>query len=213
MDSTVLFESCIYSEEISEYIKDLNKTCDSHMRKARENMEKDIEKRRKKFKFDVGDHGMTYNSEGNLYGADGMQKFELLIRSTAKNILESQGFDMSSHEIKYTEMWVQEFADKGGGYQETHVHWDNHISGFYFLKCSDRTSTPIFHDPRPGRMMLNLPIKDKTKLCYGMERQSFRIKPGTLLMFNSYLPHEFRVDDGIDPFRFIHFNLQAAIRT
>jgi len=210
--STVLFESCIYSEETPQYIKELNKICDSHIHKAREHMEKDIEERRKKFKFDVGDHGMTYDSEGNLYEADGMQEFELLIRSTAKNILESQGFDMSNYEMKYTEMWVQEFADKGGGYQDTHVHWDNHISGFYFLKCSDRTSAPIFHDPRPGRMMLNLPIKDKNQLCYGMERQSFKIKPGTLLMFNSYLPHEFRVDDGIDPFRFIHFNLQATMR-
>ena len=77
---------------------------------------------------------MTYNSEGNLYGAGGMQKFELLIRSTAKNILESQGFDMSSHEMKYTEMWVQEFSSKGGGHHETHVHWNIHVSGFYFFQ-------------------------------------------------------------------------------
>ena len=96
MDITVLFESCVYREETPQYIKELNKICDSHIHKAREHMEKDIEERRKKFKFDVGDHGMTYDSEGNLYEADGMQEFELLIRSTAKNILESQGFDMSN---------------------------------------------------------------------------------------------------------------------
>ena len=70
-----------------------------------------------------------------------------------------------NHQLDYTEMWVQQFADHGGGHHETHVHWDNHISGFYFLKCSDRTSVPVFHDPRAGRMMLNLPIKDHTKLC------------------------------------------------
>ena len=29
-------------------------------------------------------------------------------------------------------------------------------------------------------------------------------------MFNSYLPHEFKVDSGIDAFRFIHFNLKAT---
>ena len=34
--------------------------------------------------------------------------------------------------------------------------------------------------------------------------------PGTLLMFNSYLPHEFKVDNGIDAFRFIHFNIKAT---
>ena len=36
-----------------------------------------------------------------------------------------------------------------------------------------------------------------------------KIKPGKLVLFNSYLPHQFDVDDGVDPFRFIHFNIQA----
>ena len=210
MDSTVLFESCVYREELPQYVEKLNKICDSHIDKARENMKNLIKERKEEYKVDVGDHGLSYHSEGILFKAEGMQEFELLIRSTSKNILESQGFDMSKYEMEYTEMWVQEFADKGGGHHETHVHWDNHMSGFYFLKCSNRTSVPIFHDPRPGRMMLNLPIKDHTKLCYAMERQIIKPKPGTLLMFNSYLPHEFKVDNGIDPFRFIHFNLKAT---
>ena len=153
---------------------------------------------------------MSYHSHGKLYQDKRMADFEMLIRTTARNILETQGFDMSNHQLDYTEMWVQQFADHGGGHHETHVHWDNHISGFYFLKCTDRTSVPVFHDPRAGRMMLNLPIKDHSKLCYAMERQIVRPKPGTLLMFNSYLPHEFKVDNGIDAFRFIHFNLKAT---
>ena len=153
---------------------------------------------------------MSYHSHGKLYQDKRLGEFELLVRMTAKNILESQGFDLSSHQLDYTEMWVQQFADQGGGHHDTHIHWDNHISGFYFLKCSDRTSVPVFHDPRAGRMMLNLPLKDTSKLCYAMERQSFKIFPGTLLMFNSYLPHEFKVDNGIDTFRFIHFNIRAT---
>ena len=43
-----------------------------------------------------------------------------------------------------------------------------------------------------------------------MERQIVRPKPGTLLMFNSCLPHEFKVDSGIDAVRFIHFNIKAT---
>jgi len=153
---------------------------------------------------------MSYHSHGKLHQDKRLSEFELLVRTTAKNILETQGFDLINHSMEYTEMWVQQFADRGGGHHETHVHWDNHISGFYFLMCSDRTSEPVFHDPRPGRMMLNLPIKDPSKLCYAMERQSLKVFPGTLLMFNSYLPHEFKVDNGIDAFRFIHFNLKAT---
>ena len=32
----------------------------------------------------------------------------------------------------------------------------------------------------------------------------------SFLFFNSYLTHEYVLDQGIDPFRFIHFNLQAV---
>ena len=152
---------------------------------------------------------MSYHSESKLYEDDRFHNFELLIRNTARNILTDQGFDLSNYTLDYTEMWIQKFAYDGGGHQDTHVHWDNHISGFYFVDCSERTSKPIFHDPRQGRMMLNLPIKDHSKLCPAMERQIIKVKPGTLLMFNSWLPHQFSVDDGIDPFRFIHFNIQA----
>ena len=35
------------------------------------------------------------------------------------------------------------------------------------------------------------------------------LEPGTLIFFPAYVAHEFAVDMGIEPFRFIHFNLQA----
>ena len=32
--------------------------------------------------------------------------------------------------------------------------------------------------------------------------------PGTLIIFPGYLEHEFSVDFGIEPFRFIHWNIK-----
>ena len=86
MDSTVLFESCVYRKELPEYLEKLNKICDPHIHRARENKRKIIEERKEMYKVDVGDHGMSYHSEGTLDQVDGMQEFELLIRSTSKNI-------------------------------------------------------------------------------------------------------------------------------
>jgi uncharacterized protein (TIGR02466 family) len=106
-------------------------------------------------------------------------------------------------------MWVQEFAEVGGGHHETHIHSNNHISGFYFLKCSENTSKPVFHDPRPGKLMTDLPKKNVLNIDFSTNKMFYNIKPGTLMFFNSYLPHQFEVDNGIDPFRFIHFNLKA----
>jgi hypothetical protein len=34
-------------------------------------------------------------------------------------------------------------------------------------------------------------------------------KPGRLVFFNSFLPHLYTVDNGYEPFRFIHFNCQV----
>ena len=211
LHSFSLFDTILYKAEVPEYLKnkDFMSVCDEHTDQAISNAKKLIDERNKKFKIDVKDHGMSYHSGAEMYKDERFHDFELLIRNTARNILENQGFDLSNYFIDYTEMWIQKFAYEGGGHQDTHVHWDNHISGFYFVECSERTSKPVFHDPRAGRMMLNLPIKDHSKLCPAMERQIISVKPGTLLLFNSWLPHQFSVDNGIDPFRFIHFNLQA----
>lgn len=211
LHSFSLFDTILYKAEVPEYLKnkDFMSVCDEHTDQAISNAKKLIDERNKKFKIDVKDHGMSYHSGAEMYKDERFHDFELLIRNTARNILENQGFDLSNYSIDYTEMWIQKFAYEGGGHQDTHVHWDNHVSGFYFVECSERTSKPVFHDPRAGRMMLNLPIKDHSKLCPAMERQIIPVKPGTLLLFNSWLPHQFSVDNGIDPFRFIHFNLQA----
>jgi uncharacterized protein (TIGR02466 family) len=211
LHSFSLFDTILYKAELPEYLdnKDFINVCDEHTDQAISNTKKLIDERNKKFKTDVKDHGMSYHSGAEMYKDERFSNFELLIRNTARNILENQGFDLFDYSIDYTEMWIQKFAYEGGGHQDTHVHWDNHISGFYFVECSDRTSRPIFHDPRPARMMLNLPIKDHSKLCPAMERQIVPVKSGTMLLFNSWLPHSFSVDNGIDPFRFIHFNLRA----
>ena len=206
-----LFDTFVYQAEIPKYLdnKDFMAACNEHTDKAIAEAKETIEDRHKKLNAQIKDHGMSYHSGPELYKDERFAELALLVKSTSKNILEDQGFDLSNHTIDYTEMWIQKFAYEGGGHQDTHVHWDNHISGFYFVECSDRTSKPIFHDPRSGRMMLNLPIKNHSKLCPAMERQIFSVKPGTLLLFNSWLPHQFSVDNGVDPFRFIHFNLQA----
>ena len=44
----------------------------------------------------------------------------------------------------------------------------------------------------------------------GHEQFHLRPKPGTLIIFPGYLEHEYAVDFGIEPFRFIHWNIQAV---
>ena len=44
----------------------------------------------------------------------------------------------------------------------------------------------------------------------GNDLIDMRPTPGTLVIFPGYLEHEFVIDHGVEPFRFIHWNLQAV---
>ena len=170
-------------------------------------MQPDIDKRNKTHKT-KGDLGSVYHST-TLIGDEKFKTLTDYIGATSHNLLMEMGFDMSSHELFTTEMWVQEFAKSGGGHHTLHTHWNGHISGFYFLKASDKTSMPLFEDPRPGNVMNLLPELDKTKVTYASSAVHYKVHPGRMIFFPSYMPHQYIVDLGIETFRFIHWNCQA----
>ncbi len=213
MNTNWYFSTPVYTIEKPEWVSSAIKATDKYIKESQKRLQPEIKERKKilgnKDYLKVKDHGVSYHSTP-LNGDPNLKELEEYVGATAWNLLDEWGYDMSLYTIFYTEFWVQEFAKQGGGHHSTHVHWDNHISGFYFLKCNDKTSYPIFHDPRSGAMMTKLPHKDKSKLSNMSDMIHFKPKPGTLIFFPGYVPHEFAVDMGVEPFRFIHFNLQAV---
>jgi uncharacterized protein (TIGR02466 family) len=195
------FSSNIYVEEDPSWLEYLNKASDKYIEQAIEN--------NKKYFINNKDFGFAHHSD-TLLNDPIYSKFIEFISKRAYSILDGQGFDLKNYSLAIRELWVQEFSKEGGGYHSPHTHWNGHISGFYFLKCSEKTSYPIFHDPRPGKMMIQLPEKKITQTTDASEKIPFKSRPGTFVFFNSYLGHEFVVDHGIEPFRFIHFNIQAV---
>ena len=203
------FSSPIYSNEIPEWVEDTNKICDKYIKEIKKNNVKIIKEREKKFGKKIEDYGMSHHST-SLINDPNLKKLQDYIGLTSLSILDHMGYNLKNYEIFFTELWVQEFSKKGGGHHESHIHYDNHISGFYFLKCSDKTSYPIFHDPRPAKLITQLPLKDEKNITFGTDKINYTPKPGTIIFFPSYINHEFVIDHGIEPFRFIHFNLQAV---
>ena len=193
-----LFTTPIYFNEKKEWVENLNKITDSYI----------IQAKKESLLKSNKDFIKVYHSYP-LVEDNNFKEFLKYINSNSFDILNNQGFDLTNYSLATTELWVQEFASLGGGHHSPHIHWNGHISGFYFLKCSDKTSYPIFHDPRSGRMMNLLPEKDNSKVTLASSSINFKPQPGDFIFFNSYLQHEFVVDHGIEPFRFIHFNIQA----
>ena len=201
------FASPIYWIDKPEWVKGVNTASDAYIKQARLNNLEEIKKRNKKL-GDKGEHPWVHHSTP-LINDPQFKVLQDYIGATAWNLLDGQGFDLSNHTLYITEFWVQEFSKDGGGHHTLHTHWNGHISGFYFLKASAKTSLPVFEDPRGGRMMNLLPQKDISKITMASHQVNYEVKPGRLIFFNSYLPHQYLVDNGYEPFRFIHFNLQA----
>ena len=202
------FQCPIWFADAPQFVEDINTASDPYIETAKKNLKKDIDKRNKKF-GNRGDMGYVFHSN-SLIGDPNFLPLQNYIGATAHNLLGEMGFDMTNYQLFTTEMWVQEFAKKGAGQHSLHTHWNGHMSGFYFLKASERTSRPIFEDPRGGNMMNLLPEKDKTKITYASSQVNYDVKPGRMIFFPSYMPHMYAVDIGYEPFRFIHWNCQAV---
>ena len=197
------FNTTIWSEEKPEFVRSLTKASNKYIKEARSFPEA------KKHIKEFGDFGRSYHSTPLTKDNDFLD-FRNYIGQKSWEYLDHQGFDMAQYKTMFSEMWVQEFAKKGGGHHSAHVHWNQHVSGFYFLKCSDKTSMPVFHEPRTGARATKLKMKNEKGVLPASEIIHFKSTPGTLIIFPGYLEHEFSVDFGIEPFRFIHWNIQAV---
>ena len=186
-----------------EWLKSVNKVCDEYIKEAytRDLKEKKVKKNK--------DFGWSYHSRP-LFDDIRLKELHDWVGATSRNILDFMGYNISNHTLFCTESWVQEFSKKGGGHHNSHIHGDNHVSAFYYLKCSENTSRPVFHDPRLAAKMMKLPEKNSQKVSMANDKINYTPKPGTLIIIPAYLEHEYGVDDGKEEFRFIHFNFQAV---
>ena len=206
--NSILFPTPVWDVHDPSFVKPLIRATDSYIKEAKARNKKVIKTRNKDLKVKLGDFGLSHHST-KLYNDPRFEGFMDVVIDTSLNFLNFQGFDLTNYKLTMNELWVQEFGSQGG-HHSSHVHYNQHVSGFYFLKCSDKTSYPIFHDPRPGALMTKLPLQQDKEIKMGSSAINFKVRPGTFMFFPGYLTHEFPIDLGVDPFRFIHFNVQAV---
>ena len=199
------FKCPIYLADKPEWVDKLNKASDPIIERVKKNWKKKI----KDPKDPTTRLPNSYHSE-LLWQYPEFKEIAHLILQQTWNILAWQGYNLVGRKPMITELWVQEFPEEGG-FHDIHEHGNNHISGFYFLKCNEKTSHPVFHDPRPGKKMTDFQIKDSTKVNYANSQIHYKVKPGKFIFFNSYMPHAYVHHKGKEKFRFIHFNVQAVI--
>ena len=142
----------------------------------------------------------NYFSDSRLAG------FSEFVGGTAWNILNEQGYAMQDKAVQFTEMWTQEHYKHSA--MDAHVHgFGSQISGFYFLDTPKDCSHVVFHDPRAGKVQIDLPEQDMSMATPASKMINFAPKPGMMIFANSWLSHSFTRHAAELPIKFVHFNL------
>jgi uncharacterized protein (TIGR02466 family) len=143
---------------------------------------------------------------GNYFADPRLAKFTEFVGSTAWNILNEQGYAMQDKAVQFTEMWTQEHHKHSA--MDAHVHgYGSQIVGFYFLETPQDCSRVVFHDPRAGKVQVDLPEQDMNMATPASKMINFTPKAGMMIFANSWLMHSFTRHAAELPIKFVHFNL------
>ena len=122
------------------------------------------------------------------------------------NILNNQGYEMSNKMTVYNALWLQSYEKHS--YMERHIHSDqSQIIGLYVLDAPENCNRLLIHDPRPGKVQINMEEKNMEDLTYASTMVNFQIEPGMFYFFNSSVLHSFTPNGSDQPCNFIHFNV------
>lgn len=146
----------------------------------------------------------------NLLDDKRLAAFTEFVGYSAWNILKEQGYAMQDKVVTFTEMWTQEHHKHSA--MEQHIHGNGvQIVGFYFLETPENCSRVIFHDPRAGKVQIDLSEQDMSAATPASRMINFEPKPGLMMFSNAWLPHAFTRHAAETPIKFVHFNLTVQM--
>jgi uncharacterized protein (TIGR02466 family) len=195
LESYAYFSSPIYREERPEWVEETVKHSEKHYADTKQH---------------VGEDAVVVQT-GPMDKDLDLAYLTSYFRDKGVSILKEQGYLTDEYEFYVSGMWGQEFACTGSNIM--HVHGDSQISGFYFLDVSEGGSYPIFDDPRSGKRMADLQAAPSDELTMASPYIHFNnVQAGTLLLFNSWLPHMITQNQSEKKTKFIHFILSQRKR-
>ena len=188
----VYFQTLVYTDKKPEFLDVVREVCDEYVEKAKAEQE-------------LNEIYPVYMT-GSFYDDPRMADFAQMVGQTAWDILGGQGYNMNGLSTFFTEMWCQQHYKHSS--MEQHVHgFGSQIVGFYFTKTPEDCSRVVFHDPRAGKVMINLPEADMSLATPASNMINFKPEPGMLMFTNAWLAHSFTRHAANEPIQFVHFNL------
>lgn len=195
LSAQAYFPALIYTIEKPEFLANVKAVANEALKKIRDEKPK-------------LDSIYPVRMTGNLWDDPRMTDFCQYTASTAWNILDSQGYNMSLFNTTFTELWCQEHHKHSA--MDQHAHGGGvQLVGFYFLDTPKDSARPVIHDPRDGKVMINLPEKDTSQATPASNMINFEPKEGLLIFAPAWLQHSFTRHASSKPSKFIHFNISV----
>ena len=124
-----------------------------------------------------------------------------------REIIINNGYYPQNLNINFTAAWTQEHQYLSSMEQHVHGHGEQFV-GFYILEAPKDCGRAIFHDPRPGRVQINLPEADPSKATLASTMINYELVPGRVIIAPSWLPHSFSKNlNKKKSVKFVHFNV------
>lgn len=119
-------------------------------------------------------------------------------------ILREQGYDMDKYELYVAGLWGQDVKCNGG--TNVHVHKHSQICGWFFLETPEGGAYPVYHEPRMNKQMVELDyVRGKELVNASPEVHFNNVKPGTILMANSWMQHQLTQNNSQTQTKSVHF--------
>jgi uncharacterized protein (TIGR02466 family) len=184
MDRFEYFSSCVYRDEQPEWVE-----------YTRQVVQKYYDRSASSGVLDQTDH---------MAGDPDLKFLVDYLLLASNTILREQGYDMDKYELYLSGLWGQDV--KCNGSTNVHVHKNSQICGWFFLDTPEGGAYPVYHDPRMNKQMVELDYVQGTGLTNSSPQVHFNnIKPGTVLMANSWMQHQLIQNNSQMETKSVHF--------
>ena len=111
------------------------------------------------------------------------------ISEISKNLgtaMNDMSWDLDSQLVKITSMWA--IINRKDAFNEKHHHGSSALSAAYYLKAEKNAGDIVLFDPRQANVFHHPFSKEVNDI--NAQVQSITPRPGTLVLFPSYLEHK-----------------------
>ena len=143
-----------------------------------------------------------HSKEFELTNAN-LKNFISKISEHIQQAINDMGWDLETQIVKITSMWA--IINKKDAFNEKHHHGNSALSAAYYVKAQKNSGNIVFFDPRQANVFHH-PVSKKVNNI-NAQAQSVTPKPGTLILFPSYLEHKVNSNESTDDRIVISFNV------